>query len=258
MLCPQHAIELNRILFKRNAYSINLLVNIIRATDLIERLTHLTKDELVWHSIMHLQRRICNFTLCLIPNEVKDVRNKATIASLNKEGQSLLVEQQATLSDAPAKITPPFNNPINTQLHPVNLYKAFSATHEEIKENLNEQYLSHREIQDLSTALKVLHIHPPMVIPKSLSTHMFKDGIVPLTILGTTSPTTPAELIAEAEQQDIPWFYVALALWENTKDKEYIMQCQEEVALYCMEQMKGGFDDLNYSDDPIYYTNQDI
>jgi hypothetical protein len=52
-------------------------------------------------------------------------------------------------------------------------------------------------------------------------------------------------------------FYRALALWENNKDDAYAAQCREEEVLYLEECMKGGSDDLGYSDDPVYHANQD-
>jgi hypothetical protein len=245
ILCPQHAIKLTRVLFGRNAHSINLLINIIRATELIERVCRLIEDDTIRHSIMHMQKRIRNFTLRLIPEEVKDdIRTVIHIVAERTAGVARppspanptdgvpppsYQDAVPTLpSNIPNELLAAVNNlaqtteaimaslreensqaipvpapTVETVEHPPHLYTAFSATHEEVAADPNYQYLSHYEVQDLANALAALHIHPPLIIPDSLSSHTFTDGIVPIQALGRTQPATPAELIAEAERQDV-------------------------------------------------------
>jgi hypothetical protein len=73
LLCPQHALEIERVLLERDAVSSALIINIIRAASLIERTTHQIDDNIPHlRAINYLQRRICNFAMHLLPEGVRD------------------------------------------------------------------------------------------------------------------------------------------------------------------------------------------
>jgi hypothetical protein len=73
ILCPQHALEIERVLLERDAVSSTLLINIIRAASLIKRTTHQIDDNAPHlRTIGYLQRRIRNFAMHLLPEGVRE------------------------------------------------------------------------------------------------------------------------------------------------------------------------------------------
>jgi hypothetical protein len=73
ILCPQHALEIERVLLERDAVSSALLINIIRAASLIERTIHQIDDNVPHlRTIGYLQRRIRNFAMHLLPEGVRE------------------------------------------------------------------------------------------------------------------------------------------------------------------------------------------
>jgi hypothetical protein len=73
ILCPQHALEIECVLLEQDAVSSALLINIIRAASLIERMTHQIDDNVPHlRTIGYLQRHIRNFAMHLLPEGVRE------------------------------------------------------------------------------------------------------------------------------------------------------------------------------------------
>ncbi|KAG1761070.1 hypothetical protein EDD22DRAFT_954401 [Suillus occidentalis] len=84
VLSAQHALEIERILCERNAYSTAAVLNTIRTAQLIEQEAMLIPEPAIKQSILHYQGRIHRLCYLLLPSNIKEDILKAVFTILKQ------------------------------------------------------------------------------------------------------------------------------------------------------------------------------